>query len=119
ERLSVVPPSMDELEWVIGPPLTVAFAQLLKTEDNHQIQKAIDLYRERYVDRCAIENKPYEGIHDTLDQLQKKGFNLFLATSKPWKYARKILNHFNMVEYFTEIHGSELDGTRDYKEDLI
>lgn len=119
EQMSVPPPSMDELEWVIGPPLTDAFARLLQTKDNVQIQKAINLYRERYVERCAIENKPYDGIHDTLSALKEKGFDLYLATSKPWAYAGKILDHFNMREYFTHVHGSEFDGTRDYKEDLI
>jgi phosphoglycolate phosphatase len=118
-RMNVEPPSEDELEWVIGPPLTFAFARLLQTEDSKQIQKAIDLYRERYEDRCAIENKPYDGIHDTLAALKNKGFNLYLATSKPWAYAGIILEYFNMREYFTHVHGSEFDGTRDYKEDLI
>lgn len=119
QRLDVEPPSMDELEWVIGPPLTAAFAHLLQTKDSQRIQKAIELYRERYENYCAIENKPYEGIHDTLAKLKEQGFNLYLATSKPWAYAGKILDYFNMRNYFTEIHGSELDGTRDYKEDLI
>lgn len=118
-QLSVEPPSMDELEWVIGPPLTDAFAKLLNTQDSVQIQKAITHYRDRYVDRCAIENKPYDGIHNTLGQLKQRGYQLYLATSKPWKYAGKILKHFKMHHYFTHIHGSELDGTRDYKEDLI
>src|SRR3990167_6902648 len=81
ERLSVQPPSMDELEWVIGPPLTYAFERLLQTKDTQQIQKAIDFYRERYVVHCHIENKPYVGIHQTLAQLQAGGFRLYLATS--------------------------------------
>ena len=118
EQLDVEPPTMDDLEWTIGPPLFDAFAKLLNTNDKKKIQQAIDFYRERYVDRCAIENKPYDGIHDTLEYLQQR-FDLYLATSKPWSYAGKILDHFDMSLYFRKIHGSELDGTRDYKEDLI
>lgn len=118
EKLDIQPPTMDELEWTIGPPLSDAFAKLLGTTNQDRIQQAIDLYRDRYVDLCAIENKPYEGIHETLADLQKH-FDLYLATSKPWAYAGKILDHFNMSLYFSHIHGSELDGTRDYKEELI
>ncbi len=119
KQMSIEPPSMDELEWTIGPPLPDCFARLLNTKDKVQIQKAVTFYRERYVDRCHIENKPYEGIDQTLLLLSQHGYGLYLATSKPWKYARKILDHFKLREYFTEVHGSELDGTRDYKEDLI
>lgn len=119
KKMNIEPPTMDELEWTIGPPLTDAFANLLNTDDKKQIKKAINFYRERYVDRCAVENKPYDGIHDTLKNLVNYGYKLYLATSKPWRYARKILDHFNMRDYFISVHGSELDGTRDYKEDLI
>ena len=119
EQMSVNPPSMDELEWTIGPPLVDAFAHLLNTSNKYQIQRAIDYYRERYVDRCAVENKLYDGIQDTLTELIMHDYQLYLATSKPWLYAGKILEHFNIREYFSHVHGSELDGTRDYKEDLI
>ncbi|ATN82245.1 HAD family hydrolase [Coxiella burnetii] len=119
EQMNVACPSMDELEWTIGPPLIDAFALLLNTKDKKQLQKAINFYRERYVDRCAIENKPYDGIHETLETLVNHGYQLYLATSKPWAYAGKILDHFNLRDYFTAVHGSELDGTRDYKEELI
>lgn len=119
EQMDVEPPHMDDLEWTIGPPLVFAFEKLLGTTDKQKIQQAIDFYRERYVDRCAIENKPYEGIEDTLQWLKDHEFELYLATSKPWSYAGKILEHFDLHHYFDGIHGSELDGTRDYKEDLI
>lgn len=112
-------PHQDELEWCIGPPLTDAFAKLLATDDKAAIQKAIDHYRDRYVGICEIENMPYHGIDITLAELGKHGFSLYLATSKPWVYAGKILEHFDLRQYFTKVHGSELDGTRDYKHELI
>ncbi len=118
-KMSVEPPSMDDLEWCIGPPLTDAFEKLLNSKNNNDIQRAIEFYRERYEGTCMHENKMYEGIHNTLDVLSNAGFDLYLATSKPWVYAGKILEHFELHPYFTAIHGSELDGTRDYKHDLI
>lgn len=119
ERMNAHIPSMDELEWCIGPPLIDAFHILLDTEDRMAVNQAISFYRERYVDQCIIENIPYQGIQETLARLTHANLKLYLATSKPWKYAGKILEHFDLSDYFTAIHGSELDGTRDYKKDLI
>ncbi len=43
----------------------------------------------------------------------------YLATSKPHVFAKRILQHFNLAENFTAIHGSELSGERSDKGDLI
>ena len=51
--------------------------------------------------------------------LQERGARLFVATSKPRAFAERILAHFGLQEYFYAIHGSELDGTRSDKGDLI
>jgi len=118
-KMGLAFPSGDELEWSIGPPLVDVFKQLLGDPDQRRVQQAVQYYRERYVDYCAIENKPYEGIHASLKKLVAENYKLYLATSKPWVYAKKILDHFKLSAYFVHIHGSELDGTRDYKEDLI
>ena len=42
-----------------------------------------------------------------------------MATSKPEVFARKILEHFGLSGYFQEIVGSELDGTRVDKAEVI
>ena len=42
-----------------------------------------------------------------------------VATSKPEVFARKILEHFGLSGYFQEIVGSELDGTRVDKAEVI
>jgi phosphoglycolate phosphatase len=44
---------------------------------------------------------------------------LILATSKPTTYARKILENFELSSLFDMIIGSELDGTRSSKEEII
>ena len=54
-----------------------------------------------------------------LDTLKKKGFILSLATSKPECHSIKILEHFGLYGYFDEAVGSELDGTRIAKIDVI
>ncbi len=61
----------------------------------------------------------YDGIVDALDALAAAGNRLIVATSKPHRYARPILEHFDLARHFAAIHGPELDGTNDRKSDLI
>ncbi len=56
---------------------------------------------------------------NTLATLQQQGFRLYVATAKPTVYARQILEHFDLAQYFTVIYGSELNGERTNKGDLI
>lgn len=112
-------PEMSALKRYIGPPLTETFADLLGSKDTQQIAAAIGFYREKFGDKGMYENVVYPGIPAALAALGAAGATLYLATSKPWVYAGKILEHFGLNEYFKAIYGSELDGTRANKVDLI
>ena len=48
-----------------------------------------------------------------------RGAQLYIATSKPWVFAREIARHFDFAQHFKVIYGSELDGTRTNKVELI
>ncbi|MCK4711307.1 MAG: HAD hydrolase-like protein, partial [Marinosulfonomonas sp.] len=115
EKLGHVAPTMDDLEWVIGPALVESFTQL-KVDDP---QMAIDLYRERYTTVGLFENRVYDGIPDLLAGLKDTGYTMCLATAKPHAYARKITAHFGLAGYLTHEFGPELDGTRNNKGDLL
>ncbi|MDY0220455.1 MAG: HAD family hydrolase [Desulfobacterium sp.] len=112
------PPRMD-LRWCIGPPLKKSFSILLETEDEILVQKALTIYRERFGSIGLFENKVYPGIPEALKSLGERGHTLHLATSKPRVFARRIIDHFDLDQYFNSIHGSELDGTRTDKTSLI
>ena len=51
--------------------------------------------------------------------MRDEGLLLFVATSKPVVYARRILDHFGLGGLFDGVYGSELDGTRADKGELI
>lgn len=82
-------------------------------------QKAVDLYRERFVDVGWQENVPYDGILDALETIAGAGHTLFVATSKPHQQAKRIVDHFGMGEFMRHVYGSELDGTRSKKAELL
>ena len=121
-RLDRAVPPEDELTWCIGPPLRASFKKLLGTDD--LAGEALSLYRERFADIGLFENELYPGIEDTLSVLAKpvlakSGRRLFVATSKPSVYAERIIDHFKLKVYFERVFGSELDGRRSDKTDLL
>jgi phosphoglycolate phosphatase len=117
ERLGRPVPEADELTWMIGPPLIASFTKLLGSSDD--AQEALRLYRERFGETGLFENEVYAGIPALLQNLQEKGVRLFVATSKPHVFARRILDHFDLSHFFIEIYGSELDNRNADKRDLI
>ena len=119
EGLGRTAPTAESLRWCIGPPLKGSFARLLDTRDEQLLNAAVAKYRERFSSEGLFENELYPGIADTLGQLKKDGHRLSVATSKPWVYAVRIVEHFSLEKYFRSVDGSELDGTRVDKVDLI
>jgi len=117
KKLGLAVPSQDELTWCIGPPLHASLKAL--TGSDLLADQALLLYRERFSEVGLFENTPYPDIHDTLAAVAETGARMFVATSKPAVYATRIVDHFGMTPYFERVFGSELDGTRADKRDLL
>lgn len=109
---------LKELIPFIGPPLAESF-QKFYGFSKEDAEKAIQYYREYYAPKGIFENEVYEGIPEMLAHLTEAGFTLLVATSKPTVFARKVLKHFGMVDYFSFVGGSELDGSRTKKAEVI
>ena len=108
----------EKLRRVIGPPLLDSFMQYYGlSEDDAQL--GIKYYRERFSDIGIFENTVYDGIPEMLNKLKEAGKKLVLATSKPHVYANRILEYFDLAKYIAFVAGSELDGTRTDKAEVI
>jgi phosphoglycolate phosphatase len=118
DRLGEPYPTDGELERYIGPPLHASFEVLFGVA-SPKIAKAIALYRERFSSIGMLENKIYPGIPAALRGLKELGATLFVATSKPTVFAEKIVDHFGLAGDIHAVFGSELDGTRSDKAELI
>jgi phosphoglycolate phosphatase len=116
QKLDRAVPSQDELAWCIGPPLRASFVTLLGGEA--QADRGVAFYRERFSDVGLFENALYPDIAETLAAL-KPHYRLFVATSKPHVFADRIIDHFGLRPYFEHVFGSELDGVRVHKYDLL
>lgn len=113
-------PDEKDLLWVIGPPIRDCFRTLLGTADEKTIEDAVARYRYWYVQEGLMyRDTPYPGIQDLLETMHKRHIRMFVATAKAHSYAREILKHWGLAEYFEDIHGSELDGTRSNKAELL
>lgn len=109
---------LNELRRFIGPPLDQSFQEYYGLSEEDTII-AIKRYRERYSDTGIFENELYEGIRDLLEELVENGKIVLMATSKPENYARRIADFFDITQYFTQICGSEMDGKRQDKAEVI
>ncbi len=112
-------PPAENLRWCIGSPLKEIFAELLGPQEAHRADEALAKYRERFGTVGLFENQLYPQMEAALAQLNREGHTLSVATSKPTVFAARIIEHFGLKKYFRSVDGSELDGTRTDKADLI
>lgn len=111
-------PDITKLEPFIGPPLRQSFMDFYGFSAE-QAEEAVEKYRERFRDTGIFENEVYEGIPRMLCTLQSGGMYLAVASSKPQVFVERILEHFDLKKYFAVVVGSELDGTRESKDEVV
>lgn len=117
-RFGIREKDTSKLEKFIGPPLMQSFQDFYGF-DEEKSRMALMYYREYFTTRGIFENAVYDGIPGVLTYLQGKGIRLGLATSKPTVFSERILNHFDLKRYFSLVVGSNLDGTRVKKGEVI
>ncbi|MFJ7746811.1 HAD family hydrolase [Peribacillus sp. NPDC097295] len=118
QKMNIVEPDLNKLQCFIGPPLQVSFVEYYNFDEKNT-QKAIGLYRERFKEKGMYENVLYSNIASLLQTLTERQFSLVVATSKPTVFAEQILKYFHIDQYFERIVGSNLDGTRASKTEII
>lgn len=116
--MGIEEPDLAKLEAFIGPPLHNSF-EVFYGMDEEQANKAVQKYRERFQDTGIFENELYEGIPEMLKKLRAKGKKIAIASSKPQVFVERILEYFEISQYFHVVVGSELDGTRTEKAEVV
>lgn len=102
----------------IGPPLKESFMRFYRFSDK-EADQAVASYRERFAETGIFENEVYPEIPAVLQALVAEGKHLLVATSKPTVFADRILEHFGLKKYFEFVAGSNLDGSRVRKDEVI
>lgn len=118
KKMGIIEENREKLIKFIGPPLVESFQKYYNFEMD-EVLEAIKAYREYFADKGIFDNQIFPGIPELLASLKDKGHRLGVATSKPTIYSEMILEHFNIDEYFDIVVGSNLDGTRVAKNEII
>lgn len=118
DRFGIYVADISVLKVFIGPPLTNSFEYYFDFT-KEQADEAVQVYREYFSEYGIFENEVYDGIPELLSKLKDQGKKLCLATSKPEKFAREILEHFDLDKYFDVICGNTMEETRSEKIDVI
>lgn len=108
----------EQLRCFVGPPLHQQFMDYAGFTCE-EADVAVEQYRERYSTIGIYENELYDGIEELLIRLRACGKILAVASSKPQVFVEEILRHFGIRKYFEVVVGSELDGRRTAKEEVI
>lgn len=102
----------------VGPPLMQSFQKYYGFSEEESRQ-AVQYYREYYTEKGIFENQVYEGVEELLQKIQESGRKLVVATAKPEKFAKIVLEHFDIAKYFDLIAGAAMDETRTKKAEVI
>ncbi|MBQ6575044.1 MAG: HAD hydrolase-like protein [Lachnospiraceae bacterium] len=107
----------DVLRTFIGPPMQRSFERVFGMNSDDAM-KAADMFRDRYKDGDVLLARPYDGIFETIEELERAGIKTAVATYKRQDYADIILEHFGFDRAVDAICGSDFEGKLS-KKDII
>ena len=110
-----MPESM--MRWV-GPPILDAFRDFAGF-DERMSALALRVYRRHYLKAGVYDAHVYPGIPEVLAALAATGVPMSLATSKPERTAKLVLDHFDLTPRFAYLTGASEDETRSKKSDVV
>ncbi len=73
-------------------------------ETEHYTQEQTTLFEEYYKKNCLYELEIYDGIEELLKEL-KSDFKLAVATNASSIFAKKMLNHLDLLRHFDTVFG--------------
>ena len=109
EKYGIIEPDLNNLRKFIGPPLIDSFMKYYGFSKEESV-RARNIFNERYQPIGWMENRPYDGIEAVLEELQKAGIMMGVATSKPEGVANKVLEYFDLKKYFSVICAAPNNG---------
>lgn len=98
---------LNDLKKFVGPPMVESYTNFYGFS-LEQYKEALDVFHDYYRTVGIFECELYEGIEEMLDSLSKE-YKLYVATSKPEREARRVIEHFRLDKYFTFVGGSDGD----------
>ena len=117
-RMGIDCSDTEALKRFIGPPLYDEW-QRVYGFSAEESGRALDYFHEYYEVHGWCDNVMYDGIPALLGKLRAAGKKIVLATSKPERFAGKVLRLFDIHTYFDFEAGAYSDRIRDKKWEVL
>jgi phosphoglycolate phosphatase len=114
-----IAPTTAELEEFMGPPLADVLPRVFGKSDPADERRFHQAYCEAYFHGTEYDFDVYPGMLELLADLHAAGVRLLLGTAKPDVSAVRILEHAGVRDLFEFVAGSDADGTRQDKIDVL
>jgi len=116
KHFGIIETDKNMLRRFVGPPLKDSFRDFYGIAE---VDEAVEVFREYYVDKGVYENEIYPHMRELLKELHDAGKILVISSSKLDSMVIKVLEYFNILEYFDITVGSTLDESRSEKSEII
>ncbi len=109
EMALICPDEATIRDW-IGFGMRESLARIPGLETPEKLEEALDRYVEAYREDGVFEHEVYPGAHLMLSRLKRQGHRIYIVSSKPGLFARRITYQFDLNLIFDDIFGAELKG---------
>jgi phosphoglycolate phosphatase len=107
------------LERFVGPPTDVWTKELFPAASQQLRNNVADEYRACYDQRGWQNNSVYPQIPELLTRLREHHVRLYVCTSKRQAFAKRILDLFELSNYFCAVYGDQPQYPTRTKVDLL
>lgn len=112
-------PEKKMLRRFIGPALFEILGELFPDMPEETKTALVACYRDYYMKTGFAENEVFEGIPELLAALRSSGARLAVATSKPIRATKLVLEKFHLSERFDAVGAADNSDHGNGKEELI
>jgi len=99
---SLEPVSLEEVKKMVGHGLEQLIEQSIGAD---RVADGVRLFREKYDTICREQTTLLPQVKETIEELDRRGYQMGIATNKPSFFARPILNALEMDHLFEEVVG--------------
>jgi len=112
-------PAEAEVRNWIGFGMRESLGRIPGLEEPARLEEALDRYVDAYREDGVFEHEVYEGAHLMLQRLKRQGHRIYIVSSKPGIFARRIAYQFDLNLIFDDIFGAELKGKWQPKTEVL
>jgi phosphoglycolate phosphatase len=108
KELNLPSHKIEDYKYFVGGGISILVENALDKNTSEEIKELVtEKFKVVYDQKLHAKTKPYEGIYELLDELEKLDFKIGILSNKPHEftieYARNLFSKYNMQE----IHGQK------------